>query len=202
MKVVVPRGVSRENARCTSTGRRPSVGVRKTMRNNDSAALERAVTDERTDLEKRDVRALTEYMTVLPVGGGIYEVVTESGKSYRVDALEGGCTCPDKQYRLDGGQCKHERRLRFANGERAVPAWVEAGAIDPLLGKHTDGTPRVAATDGGTEIIEADDDGEILLEDAADRPEDCGCWDTEQGLPCWPCWRDSFETPNPEPEGR
>jgi hypothetical protein len=167
------------------------------MRNNDSAALERAVTDGRTDLEKRDVRALTECMTVLPVGGDIYEVVTESGTSYRVDALEGGCTCPDKQYRLDDGLCKHERRLRFATGEWAIPAWADAGTIDPLLGRHTNGTPRVAATDGGTGIIETGDDGEILLEDAGDRPDDCECWDTEQELPCWPCFRENFETPNP-----
>ena len=91
------------------------------MRNNDSAALERAVTDGRTDLERRDVRALTECMTVLPLGGELYSVTTGSGSEYRVDALE----------------------------------------------------------------------------DAGDRPDDCECWDTEQELPCWPCWREGHKTPNP-----
>jgi hypothetical protein len=30
-----------------------------------------------------------------------------------------------------------------------------------------------------------------------ERPDDCDCWDFEQGLPCWPCYRDGFEEPNP-----
>lgn len=38
----------------------------------------------------------------------------------------------------------------------------------------------------------ADDDG---------RPDDCKCsgsrLERENGLPCWPCYRDGFETPNP-----
>jgi len=28
------------------------------------------------------------------------------------------------------------------------------------------------------------------------RPEDCDCWATGE-LPCWPCFRDGFEEPNP-----
>jgi hypothetical protein len=64
-------------------------------------------------------------MTVLPLGGDVYSVTTESGSEYRVDALEGRCTCPDKQYNLEDGElCKHERRVRFAIGQSAIPAWV------------------------------------------------------------------------------
>lgn len=196
MKVVVPRGVAFQK---TSGVAPPDSGLRldpKTMQTNDTAVLERAGTDGRTDLEKRDVRALTEHMTVLFVGGNIYKVLTESGTSYRVDALEGRCTCPDKQYNLeDGGLCKHERRVRFATGERAIPAWVNADAVDPLLGEHIDGTPRAAIT--GT--IEVGDVSGQSLEEA--RPADCGCWSADQGLPCWPCWRDGFETPSLEAEG-
>jgi hypothetical protein len=29
------------------------------------------------------------------------------------------------------------------------------------------------------------------------RPEDCDCWDPEGDLPCWPCYRDGFDVPNP-----
>jgi hypothetical protein len=30
------------------------------------------------------------------------------------------------------------------------------------------------------------------------RPEDCDCSPRCEGLPCWACYRDGFETPNPE----
>ena len=33
-----------------------------------------------------------------------------------------------------------------------------------------------------------------------ERPSDCDCW-AELGnddLPCWPCWREGFEDPNPD----
>jgi len=29
------------------------------------------------------------------------------------------------------------------------------------------------------------------------RPEDCSCSPRMTDLPCWPCYRDGFETPNP-----
>jgi hypothetical protein len=32
----------------------------------------------------------------------------------------------------------------------------------------------------------------------ADRPTDCVCWDPEAPLPCWSCYREGFEEPNPE----
>jgi len=170
------------------------------MTDYETAESESSVTDGRTDFEKRDVRALTEYMTVLPLGGDVYSVTTESGSEYRVDALEGRCTCPDKQYNLNDGElCKHERRVRFATGERAIPSWTNAGAIDPHLGQHVAGSPQIAATDGG--IIEAGDKGEILSDghNSDDgRPDECDCGDWNDGaeLPCWPCYRDGFETPN------
>jgi hypothetical protein len=30
------------------------------------------------------------------------------------------------------------------------------------------------------------------------RGDDCDCWDADAALPCWPCYRDGFEVPNPE----
>lgn len=40
--------------------------------------------------------------------------------------------------------------------------------------------------------------GEVTREDA--RPADCTCLPTFERLPCWPCYRDHFETPNPNAE--
>jgi len=152
-------------------------------------------------LADRDVRALTECMTVLPDSGSIFTVVGENGQTHRVDAKEDRCTCQDYQYNLPDGDretCKHRARLAFATGERAIPAWADLAAVDDMLGEHLDAQPRVAATDGG--IIEADDDG-VILEDSDDsddgRPEDCDCgdWNADLELPCWPCYRDGFRQP-------
>ena len=32
------------------------------------------------------------------------------------------------------------------------------------------------------------------------RPGDCDCSPRFDDLPCWPCYRDGFETPNPDVE--
>ncbi|WP_053966630.1 hypothetical protein [Haloarcula rubripromontorii] len=134
---------------------------------------------ESTDLEQRDVRALTEYMTTLPVGGDMYSVTTQSGSEYRVDALEGRCTCPDKQYNLkDGELCKHERRVRFATGQWAIPAWIDADEVDAQLGQHVEGTPKVAATDGGVTLASFT---------TGDDDED-GCWCDDHDFPCFDCY--------------
>lgn len=161
---------------------------------------------EGTDLEPRDARALTEYMTALPEGGDVYTVVGENGGTYSVDARAGRCTCPDAEYR--DARCKHQRRVAFATGERTIPAWVDPDDVDAQLGEHTDAAPAVAATDGGTDgIVVADDDGEILDESEGEnesddgRPDDCQCWDASLTLPCFPCYREGFEEPNPETPG-
>ncbi|PSQ34622.1 hypothetical protein BRD08_09180 [Halobacteriales archaeon SW_10_66_29] len=152
-------------------------------------------TNESIELDGRTERALTEKMTVFQLDGGVYSVTSESGTEYRVDGRADRCTCPDYRYR--GVRCKHLRRVAFATGEEPVPADLDGHPVDPLLGKHTDGQPYstdeepVVATGGG-EIIDKDDSG---------RPDECQCWDAELGLPCWPCYREGFEEPNPdEPE--
>jgi hypothetical protein len=152
---------------------------------------------ESTDLEPRNVRALTEYLTVLEDVGrtadGLYLVVSQSGAEYLVDARTGACECPDHEYR--GIHSKHARRVAFATGERPVPA--DVNGVDEQLGEHTDSTPQVVASDGG--IIEAGDEGEVLDEGDGDgRPEDCDCSPLFDELPCWPCYRDGFEEPNPD----
>jgi hypothetical protein len=150
-------------------------------------------------LADRDVRALTECMTVLPDGGNIFTVVGENGQTHRVDAKEDRCTCEDYQYNLPDGEretCKHRARVAFATGEQAIPAWVDLAAVDDMLGEQLDAQPRVAATDGG--IIEASDDG-VILEDGSEdgRPDDCDCgdWNADLELPCWPCYREGFRQP-------
>ena len=98
-------------------------------------------------LDDRDVRALTEYHTVLSDLGrvkdadGLYLVVSQSGKEYLVDTHDGSCECPDSQYHNPAGGCKHSRRVEFATGRRAIPADVKRSAVDPSLGEHVEG-PR------------------------------------------------------------
>lgn len=73
-------------------------------------------------LDDRDIRALSERMTVFAVAPGIFDVVGE-GSMYRVDLQDGRCECPDSLHR--DVECKHERRVRFAIGAREVPQGIE-----------------------------------------------------------------------------
>lgn len=143
--------------------------------------------NESTELDARDARALTEYMTVLAEGGDVYSVTTESGSEYRVDARAGRCTCPDARHNLDDAEaCKHENRVAFATGARPVPAYVTADAVDPDLGAHVDARPRVA-TDGG-EVVATDPD-----DDGGDDSDDCVCAELPDGVPCFSCYAEGAE---------
>lgn len=101
------------------------------------------------NLNDRDIRALTEYHTVLADLGrvkdadGLYLVVSQSGKEYLVDAHDGSCECADSQYHNPVGGCKHSRRVAFATGKRAIPADIDQSAVDSNLGEHVEG-PRYA----------------------------------------------------------
>jgi hypothetical protein len=92
-----------------------------------------AAPQERTDLEPRTVRALTDYLLVVEDAPGLYRVYGEGGNEYTVDVETGACTCPDAEYRDPDSGCKHARRVAFHTGARAVPAWVDRDAVDPLL---------------------------------------------------------------------
>ena len=93
-------------------------------------------------LDDRDVRALTECMSVLSdigmVAGadGLYSVISESGRSYTVDIETGACDCDDAFYRDPDGGCKHVRRVQFATGRRSIPEWANEEAVDEQLGLH------------------------------------------------------------------
>jgi len=103
---------------------------------------------EAPDVDERDVRALTQYLTVLEGLGrargadGLYEVVSQSGKEYLVDADAGVCECPDFEYR--GVRCKHLRRVDFATGRRPLPEGIDPADVDEALGAHV----QEAETDG------------------------------------------------------
>lgn len=140
-----------------------------------------------SELPPRALRALTESMVVLPEGGDIYTVVGENGNGeYQVDAREDRCTCPDHQHR--NVVCKHRHRVAYATAERAIPGEVPREAIDEVLGSQTDEPVRVAVSDGG-EVVKEPETGE--------RPDDCDCgeWNDGRELPCWPCYREGFDTP-------
>jgi hypothetical protein len=135
------------------------------------------VLDADTTVEKR---ASWEAFEFSLLEGGKVEVVNGSHDepeehTYTVH-VEGGipfsCTCPAFEYQE--GACKH---------------MVGVAIREPLLEAVT-AEPTVKA-DGGV-TVEADG-----VTHPDERPDDCDCWDSEQGLPCWPCYRDGFEGPNP-----
>jgi hypothetical protein len=113
-------------------------------------------------LSDREVRALTEAMVAFGGDGGVFTVVGENGGGeYRVDIIEGRCTCPDAKHNLSADErCKHEFRVAFASGRCEIPEWVDGSAVDDNLGAlvddvtaaTTEASAPVAATDGGAEF--------------------------------------------------
>mgnify|MGYP006291398095 CR=1 FL=1 len=191
-------------------GKRPALerrtvafcGARKPMQSSNPMG------ENPTDLSKRAVRALTEYMTVLPETGmardadGLFLVVSQSGSEYLVDNREGRCNCPDAEYNLEPDErCKHERRVNYATGQTPIPAWVATEAIDPQLGERTATSPVRAATDGGTtsqdteEVFDSpedrrDEDASVIEAEREECPNGnkrCEGPDAES-LPCFACY--------------
>ena len=95
-----------------------------------------AAADTAGPFESRDADALTDYMIVIEDAPGLFLVYGQHGDEYVVDTRGGVCTCPDQQYRVPAGGCKHRRRVAFHIGERDVPAWADRAAMDPLLVKR------------------------------------------------------------------
>ena len=125
-------------------------------------------------------RASWEAFEFTLIGGGDVEVVNTSHEepsehSYTVH-VEGGipsdCTCPAFEYQ--NGPCKHQVAVAIRE-----PV-LEAATAEPTL-----------KADGGVTVegIESDHSEE--------RPDDCDCSPLFEELPCWPCYRDGFEEPNP-----
>lgn len=53
-------------------------------------------------------------------------------------------------------------------------------------------TRAPVASDGGSELIVAGDDGEVLEEgeSESDDGDTCACDELPEGVPCWPCYQD------------
>jgi len=121
------------------------------------------------ELDRRDVLALTQYLTVLDdlprVDGNEdrYVVISESGSEYLVDRRDGSCSCPDYRYREV--RCKHIRRVEFATGARPIPAGIDG--VDPDLGRHIH-APEDSDTDlaaefpTGAVVRDHDDHGGLM----------------------------------------
>lgn len=102
--------------------------------------------------------------------------------TYTVTVDEGGpieCTCPAFEYHCAPGEaCKH--MVAVTETEPVLAAALELVTED-------DDEPEIR-TDGG--IVEA--------EPESVRPEECTCLARMEDLACWPCFREGFETPNPD----
>lgn len=125
-------------------------------------------------------RASWEAFEFTLLDSGEVEVVNSSHEepaehTYTV-SVEGGipfnCTCPAWEYQ--DGSCKH---------------MVAVAIREPLL--EAVSAEQTLKADGGV-TVEA---GEADHSD--ERPDDCDCSPLFEELPCWPCYRDGFEEPNP-----
>lgn len=88
-------------------------------------------------IDDRDERALTEYLTVVEKAPGLFRVFSESGDEYIVDGRDDACTCPDFEYRAE--RCKHMRRVAFERGAREIPSGFDREKIDANLLRALEG---------------------------------------------------------------
>lgn len=80
--------------------------------------------------EKREYRARTQRMTIVPErdpegeATGMYRVATTSRSQYRVDIVNGVCTCKDYEYNRVAQErgCKHIQRILIEITEGDAPA--------------------------------------------------------------------------------
>jgi hypothetical protein len=133
--------------------------------------------DADTTVEKR---AQWEGFEFTILEGGNVEVVNGSHDepeehTYTVH-VEGGipaaCTCPAWEYQ--DGACKH----MVAIGIRE--SLLEAVSAEPTM-----------KADGGV-TVEGDES-----DHSDQRPDECNCTPFSEELPCWACYRDGLEEPNP-----
>jgi hypothetical protein len=136
--------------------------------------------DADTTVEKR---ASWEAFEFTLLGDGDVEVVNTSHEepedhTYTVHVEAGipfSCTCPAFEYQ--DGACKH--MLSIAIREPLLEAVSAEPTVKP---------------DGGLTVEKEEADH------SDERPDDCDCIPSMEDLPCWPCYRDGFEEPNPHAE--
>jgi len=158
--------------------------------------------DNNTNVDERTLRALEEYLTVLPDAvdaPGMVKVVSHTGEEYVVDVHGGNCECPDATWRLDEDTpCKHARRSRFALGIDPIPAEaLEAAEVEPNFGAFIEeDAVRVATTDGGCESVDSQAnenaqrsrDGVVEAKDEEDETDECEECAELSGMPCFECY--------------
>jgi hypothetical protein len=136
--------------------------------------------DAGTTVEKR---ASWEAFEFTLLGDGDVEVVNTSHEepnehTYTVH-VEGGipsdCTCPAFEYQEP--PCKHQVAVAIRE-----PV-LEAASAEPAM-----------RADGGV-TVEPEEPNH-----SDKRPDDCDCLLSMEDLPCWPCYRNGFEEPNPHAE--
>jgi hypothetical protein len=138
------------------------------------------ILDATSTIEKR---ASWEGFEFTILEGGRVEVVNKSydapeGHTYTVH-VEGGipfsCSCPAFEYQ--DGPCKH---------------MVAVAIREPVLEAVC--TVSTVKTDGGVTV-------EVKESDHSDeRPDNCDCSPLFEELPCWLCYGNGFEEPNPYAE--
>jgi hypothetical protein len=116
---------------------------------------------------------------------------------YTVDIAAKSCTCPDNKFH--DNRCKHIRRVCILTGDRPVPEWIpEEVSIDPILGANVEKDIRFIMSDGGflSDFVEDETDADV---DTNGRPESCTCLASfdDDGLPCFACYSQGFNRPNP-----
>lgn len=154
-------------------------------------------------------RALTDVVAVEREAPGMVTVVTWSD-AYTVDARDGGCMCPDKEYH-DVPMCKHEYAALFATSDLPAP-WDVTESLANRPDTDTTTEPK-AMTDGG----QLQQDGEWIVfdpendnartfesraeaEDARDDMAGLGV-DVELYPPGESPGADTDDAPDPEPDG-
>ena len=125
---------------------------------------------------KRDIRAVTEYLAVVPIAPGMFRVYNEDATKDHIVDLEGGaCTCRDFQYRsptLGDRGCKHIRRVRVREGIDELPP-VPRRRIDPTLLIELEAQTAATSIDRAeAHTVEADRESPTEQNRTGDRPND------------------------------
>lgn len=145
-----------------------------------SAVVEQPVTEstaKRTQYETFDIE---------PTDHGVNSVRNEGsesadGHSYRMTVKDRvPVFCASRTATYHGGA--YERRIAIS---------IFEPNLESTTSSEGDREPKIA-TDGGRAIKHSSES-----EQPDRRPMDCGCLPTFDDLPCWPCYRNGFRTPNP-----
>lgn len=101
---------------------------------------------------KRIHRGLDSFMHVEQASVGEYRVHSGSGSTYRVDLLEGSCTCPDAE---QSAMCKHMVRVVAITGETPLSAGEDTVSVTLTAAAFDEVSSAVQVLDNGEAIVAA-----------------------------------------------